>query len=75
MWTQQISLLLTTRSNSRSQGALKVQEKGGKFGAKLTHRCGFWLDVPVKNTFRSHDWLELIWLKKKKKKVKEFKAI
>ena len=51
---------------------LQVPEKGGKFGAKLTHRCGFWLDLPVKNIFRSHNWLELIWFLKK---VKQFKAI
>ena len=37
---------------------LQVPEKGGKFGAKLTHRCGFWLDLPMKNIFRSHNWLE-----------------
>ena len=42
--------------------------KGGNFGAKLAHLCGFWLDVSffprVKTIVRSSDWLELICVRK-----------
>ena len=46
------------------EAALQAAIKGGNFGEKLTHLCGFWLDVSffsrLKTIFRSSDWLELI---------------
>ena len=38
------------------RGRRKVQApiKGGKFGAKLTHLCGFWLDVSFFSHVRRH---------------------
>ena len=48
--------------------ALPAAMKGGSFGSKLTHLCGFWLDVSffsrVKTIVRSSDWLELICVRK-----------
>ena len=45
------------------EAALQAAIKGGNFGAKLTHLCGFWLDVSswrVKTIVRPSDWLNLI---------------
>ena len=46
------------------EAALQAAIKGGNFGAKLTHLCGFWLDLSffsrVKTIVRSSDWLQLI---------------
>ena len=42
------------------EAALHSAIKGGNFGAKLTHLCGFWLDVSLshtwKNIVRDSDW-------------------
>ena len=44
---------------------LQVPIKGRNFGAKLTHLCGFWLDVSffsrVKTIICFFDWLELTY--------------
>ena len=42
------------------EAALQAAIKGGNFGAKLAHFCGFWLDVSFshtwKNIVRDSDW-------------------
>ena len=50
------------------EAVLQAEIKGGNFGVKLTHLCGFWLDVsffsPVKK-HRSRFWLARTNLRKK----------
>ena len=50
------------------EAALQATIKGGNFGAKLTHLCGFWWDVSffshVKTIVRDSDWLELMCVRK-----------
>ena len=41
------------------EAALQAAIKGGNFGAKLTHLCGFWLDVSFFSHVKKHrdsDW-------------------
>ena len=40
--------------------ALRAAIKGGNFGAKLTHLCGFWLDVSFFSHVKKHR--SLLWL-------------
>ena len=51
----------------RGRCKLQAPKKGGNFGTKLTHLCGFWLDVlfflRVQNIVLSSDWLKLICVK------------
>ena len=56
--SQMFFTFLTTKNSLRKtfllkcvrSGAQQAVRKGGNFGAKLTHLCGFWLDV----SFFSH---------------------
>ena len=41
-------------------GAQQATRKGGNFGAKLTHLCGFWLDVSFFFTCENHS--SLLWV-------------
>ena len=38
------------------EAALQAAIKGGNFGAKLTHPCGFWLDVSFFSHVKKHLW-------------------
>ena len=43
-------------------GAQQAARKGGNFGAKLTHLCGFWLDVSFFSHVKKHRsrfWLDV----------------
>ena len=42
------------------EAALRAAIKGGNFGAKLTHLCGFWLDVSFFSHVKKHR--SLFWL-------------
>ena len=44
------------------EAALQAAIKGGNFGAKLTHLCGFWLDVSFFSRVKKHRswfWLDV----------------
>ena len=44
------------------EAALQAARKGGNFGAKLTHLCGFWLDASFFSHVKKHRsrfWLEV----------------
>ena len=44
------------------EAALQAAIKGGNFGAKLTHLCGFWLDVSFFSHVKKHRsrfWLDV----------------
>ena len=55
LWVKLFSLNLC-------EAALQAAIKGGNFGAKLTHLCGFWLDVSFFSHVKKHRsrfWLDV----------------
>ena len=46
-WREKKSLRKTFLLECVRSGAQQPTRKGGNFGAKLTHLCGFWLDVSI----------------------------
>ena len=55
-------LCVTLFSLNTCEAALQTAIKGGNFGAKLAHLCGFWLDVSFFSHVKKHRsrfWLDV----------------
>ena len=60
--TRKNSLRKTFLLECVRSGAQQAARKGGNFGAKLTHLCGFWLDVSFFSHVKKHRswfWLDV----------------